>query len=614
MATTNETTDSTVALTTTHPVITTTTEPVTTTTQSLSTSATLPPITTATTTAAAVTTTTTTTEVTTTEATTTEEPTTVQTITTIPVTRTTEPPPSSITTVPPFSSKHVSTTTPYTTHYVTTISYVTVTTVVPKTTVVSGRGTTIYVTETTTTPTQTVIPDPNQAQPGTYLDTNNSGDGMKTWQITLIIVACLVVSMAVGAVCLVGWLKKRRRNRDRESMYSDGFGTIGGRGESVLGSEFTESGRKSNRTLVAPAVAGGDGGGQGRWSAMFRFRRPWDSLGVYHNAQRPEGTGGHWLMEDGNNTSYEGSVVAAAMYPVSYQNDPSAPSPYGGIAEEPFMVATGQPMVEVRHAHHQDQLQNAAVASSRASPVLTHPSNNDSASATTAPSSPCLLQPFIEDRLSTESSGYADGNSMGFSRQASQRQSHDIELLSDPQRESHDWTSAAGSRMGSARETMNIPVRGHISVSGSEGGEQSTNRTTIVVDPDQLEANAIFEHFRKGPQALPISSSEAGSEVEAIDESDNTVETEEVLDMDAAPGDAISDDNRPQRDAAAQQNAESSALTSAEVSQAGGSGTVIAAVEGLSITSGEISIPPASVQDSDDLLLEPLERVDSQTK
>jgi hypothetical protein len=33
--------------------------------------------------------------------------------------------------------------------------------------------------------------------------------------------------------------------------------------------------------------------------------------------------------------------------------------------------------------------------------------------------------------------------------------------------------------------------------------DPSVARTTLVIDPEQLESNAVFEHIRKDPQVLP---------------------------------------------------------------------------------------------------------------
>ncbi|KAF9899287.1 hypothetical protein BX616_003124 [Lobosporangium transversale] len=513
---------------------------------------------------------------------------------------TTDPPitqPTLQPTIPPItrppSSVHSSkTTTPYTTRYITTVSVVTITTVVPKTTVISGRGTTIYITETTTTSVPTTIPDPNQEPPpGTLLDPNNGrGTGLKTWQITLIIVACLVVGIAVGAVVLVGWIKKRRRRKEmmqRNNIFDpDGLSGSGGRGggsagggESVLESEYTDNGGKSNRALVTSAVPGGfaqtkgtgtgrNGGWRGRWNDMFKFRRSWGSQGFSQRqpggldqelgvgASGGVGPSGLWLMEDNyHDLGYEGpAAVAAAMNPVSYQNDHSAAgagavhhlneASYSSDGSGAYFATAGAAsgqgpdMAEVRHAHYlrqQDRLGNPDVTDrspgvmysallpvsspARISPLLVQqghihsPDSGSRVGGTPSPSSPDS-NTLQQEHLS-QNSDYVDG--YGFGQRQSQQPSIDHELLSvgSSCRVSHDGSMA---------------IRGHTrGDSGTESGRSDTvgdgNRTTIYVDPEQLESNAISEYVRKGPQALPKSASQ-----EALDTSADTNEAEFLKD------------------------------------------------------------------------------------
>ncbi|KAF9304567.1 hypothetical protein BGZ74_001229 [Mortierella antarctica] len=121
------------------------------------------------------------------------------TTTTIPKTTTTENPTTTIT--------------PYTTRYVTTVTIITVTTRVPQTTRISGSITTVYVNKTVTTRKPTTIRDPNQEPPPPSSETHGDASELHTWQLTLIVVASLVVCLAVGAAALVGWIRnKRRRN------------------------------------------------------------------------------------------------------------------------------------------------------------------------------------------------------------------------------------------------------------------------------------------------------------------------------------------------------------------------------------------------------------------
>ncbi|KAF9366573.1 hypothetical protein BGX34_000593 [Mortierella sp. NVP85] len=441
-------------------------------------------------------------------------------------------------------------TTPFTTRYVTKTSVITVTAVIPQTTMISGRGTTIYVTGITTKPTATIIPDPNQEPPpGTSIDSNHSG-GLMTWQLILIVVACLVVAMAVGAVCLVGWIKKRRRHfqqqqlNQRESMYymrNDRFGSASpgnnsnhfnnSGGESIQGSDFTDS---IDRTLITQTPVGGK---QGRLSAWFNRLVPWSSHRNSFNHQfYPQGhgsPGGLWLIEDGReNPSYEGSVAAvAALYPVSYLNNPSSgmvhqqqqqqPSypPYlatpTGIEDEFFAASAMEPsgtppqMTELHHAHNhlQEDILSLNTGVATASPSVMAGESEGNSHYPNPPLSAPLSSSYTPRSLTHPSVGgtYSGDNgasvmssnlmrlSVGTSSQAQSRHlSQDRDSLAmTSQRESHDWTRSSGlsDLTGNYRDTILT--------------EPSAARSTIVIDPEQLESNAVFEHIRKDPQALP---------------------------------------------------------------------------------------------------------------
>ncbi|KAG0229391.1 hypothetical protein BGX31_006201 [Mortierella sp. GBA43] len=576
--------------------------------------------------------------------TTTVDPTTTDPTTTKP-TRTSDSTTSTTTTTTTTSSKSVTsasvdstTTTPYTTRYITTVSIITVTTVIPKPTTISGRGTTVFITDTTTTETPTLIPDPNQPPPpGTLIDSAQGSSGLKTWQTILIVVACLVVAMAVGAVCLVGRTKKRRQrqlrlhqqqmqqqqslgslplpgqihHRDSWNYGSDVFASSGvggggnnshhqfhanggggggggggisaaaaagvgagaGAGESVQGSEFADSVDRSNRTLIAPA-------GQHRLSLWFnKFMRPWQSNRSSQHSTQPlygqnGSPGGLWLIEDGGrDPSYEGSVAAAAaLHPVSYQNDPLASSssfphqhqyvgyfpPYAGMEDEIFAASAMEPSVpppqsqaqqqqqpqmsEVNHGNNHrmqdDSISLNTGAATAASPSLMGVSVSagvgTGASAVAGGSDPryrippSTTSPVTSQSLTRLSGGeshmadlgasgiesiissphmrlsastdyldscYGNRSSQSQSRHLSQDQ-ESLARNSSIHRESHDWARIAGmGDHGSRRDTMLL---------GQNPGERST---VVVVDPDHLETNAIYEHVRKGPQALPGASS-----------------------------------------------------------------------------------------------------------
>ncbi|KAF9344311.1 hypothetical protein BGX26_004537 [Mortierella sp. AD094] len=417
-----------------------------------------------------------------------------------------------------------------------------------------------------------MIPDPNQPPPpATLVDPNNGGRSLQTWQITLIIVACLVVSVAIAAVILVGQLKKKRKRKGRadSDLFGSGVATTNainanaaGGGDSMFESELTESGGE-NRTIIAPTAAGGL---QTRWSNFFKFPRLWSSSpsGGYHGASSQGhsgisggignssgvgnggagGPGGLWLMEENDQHQDDTVVAAAAMYPVSYQNDFYSGVGGGGYGEGSYAVDLSgvqqqQPdMAEIRHAHyqqqeqqhyqHQQQLMSSAMypvtaqlSPTRLSPSLSHPegrspSPNGGGSSisgvnTTTSSSQHILQPFYEERLLEDNPDYLDG--VGFGNNPSQRQSIETDFLSvssGPERR--------GSGVGVGVGSFNIVNRGGSGRGAAENASAGGNRASAFVDPDQLESNALYEHIRAGPQALPTAS-------DAADSQENTLPT-----------------------------------------------------------------------------------------
>ncbi|KAF9437047.1 hypothetical protein BGZ76_002168 [Entomortierella beljakovae] len=251
-------------------------------------------------------------------------------------------------------------------------------------------------------------------------------------------------------------------------FYIDGLGPasvgVRGGGESSLGSELTGSGgAKSNRTLIAAKPADGR---VERWSQMFRFKSPWNSSGGrYQSAtsggNNNGGSGGLWLMEDNHDIHQDDALVAAAMNPVSYQNNHSGPD-----------------MAEIRHAHYQQQEQQHQAMSSAMYPAHqplsssspTRPTialtsqgqshmGSESGGNPSMPSTPYILQPLFEEHLS-DSLDYADSHGFKFVPPAidhNQRQSIESEILP----------------------------------------------ASMSVHLDHIEHNAIFEHVRASPQALP---------------------------------------------------------------------------------------------------------------
>ncbi|CAO3563465.1 unnamed protein product [Mortierella alpina] len=393
---------------------------------------------------------------------------------------------------------------PYTTRYITTVSIITIKTLVPKPTMISGSGTTIFIPWTTTFETPTVIPDPNQPPPGGVTNSNDKKT-MSPWQVMLIIAACLIVAAAGGAVLLIGRIKKRRRERDAQQHFTFQeqqhphqkevmFG-IGRGDESVMESSVTDaSGAISNRTLISPAEGGGGGGDGGSdggggvfntggmregmlrgWMDRFRSWTPWDGHRAYHGPAHPSGVGHGaagrlWLMDEDAELGANDHTLAD-MRPVSYQNEDCA----GGVAPT-HQRQYPQP----QHQSYQDIARQARQGSPGQAayprPPLSQSSRMSSASATTAhsnhnsnehapggtntsaSSSPLLLHPLLQERPSIGSDLVVGRGTV------SHRASLDNNVLAS-----------------------NNP------------------RNSIYVDPTTLEPHSMCEHIRKAPQALPDS-------------------------------------------------------------------------------------------------------------
>ncbi|KAK3845957.1 MAG: hypothetical protein J3R72DRAFT_434937 [Linnemannia gamsii] len=496
-------------------------------------------------------------------------------------TTTKDPPVTRVTTTSSRDPPRSTTTPPYTTRYVTTISIVTVTTIVPQTTVISGRGTTVYITRSTTSPVPTIIQDPTQEPPPTtQIDPLTKGDGLQTWQITLIIVASLVIMSAMGAVVLVGRIKRQRRKRDSVLFNGDGL-------ESVLGSEMGESG-KSNRPLFGGGGggAGGGGGGGGHqqqqqqqyylaaqggnggdrglydsgdpssgggggaaapgvvsrgwgWRRRFSAWRPWDSLGSYHSqkqhpghdyqGQGQAGGGGLWLMDDPD-PHYDGSAsaavaatAAAAMRPVSYDTNGSGPGEtIVGGDEDPYYYSGNNNPYNNTQSRDRYYDQNhpadattayvmAARERERGIAGTLHPLDENHSLAQRSPSPVTTAATAMRSRSQhqqhlqqqqQQQQQQRPGSRGGSATEHSSPSIGHLERLSgegpdfvdthgELHRQSQDWTisSATSGGIGVGRGA------------GTSGGA-TEDRTSIWIDPDQLESNAKFELFRKAPQAI----------------------------------------------------------------------------------------------------------------
>ncbi|KAG0293731.1 hypothetical protein BGZ96_002373 [Linnemannia gamsii] len=127
------------------------------------------------------------------------------------------------------------------------MSVITITTLIPHTTMISGSITTVYIPETTTTLQPTLIPDPRQPPPPPLAPTT-SRNGIRPWQIGLVVALILILLAICLAAVILTWFRKRRQElRDQE--------------DKVVGSR-----EPWNDPATAAAVMGslpGGGGGDG---------------------------------------------------------------------------------------------------------------------------------------------------------------------------------------------------------------------------------------------------------------------------------------------------------------------------------------------------------------
>lgn len=407
------------------------------------------------------------------------------------------------------------------------------TTIVPEPTVISGRGTTVYITRSTASPVPTIIQDPTQEPPpGAQVDSSSKG-GLQPWQITLIIVATLVIMGAVGAVVLVGRIKRQRRNRDTMLISGD---------ESVLGSEMGESGEgKSSRALIVGGQqkhyhhgkkGGGGGGlfdssdpmsgGGGGWRERLSAWRPWDSHGGYHHQQQHPGGldynqgtgqgggGGLWLM-DQSDPPYDRSAaaadVAAAMRPVSYDTS----GRFSGLGDT--IVGEDDPHYYGSYPYSnntqaQDRYYDQEGAAYAATAIATaprgatgtlhplddidHPSvQRNPSSVTTAATAMTTRsqQRHLQQQLSRGSLTGQISPSFGQLERLSAEEGSDYIDSHGLHRQSQDWTISSVTSAGAG-------------VGVGTGTGAIEDRPSIRVDPDQLESHAIYELFRKAPQAI----------------------------------------------------------------------------------------------------------------
>ncbi|KFH71945.1 hypothetical protein MVEG_02239 [Podila verticillata NRRL 6337] len=455
---------------TTNPIVTTTTTTIPTTT--------VDPITTTTTT---IDRTTTNQIATTIDTTTTRDPLTTTTTTEAATTATTRNP--------------WTTRTPYTTRYVTTETIITVTTQVPETTRISGSVTTVYVNRTATTRVPTIIQDPTQEPPPPSSETHGDGSGLQTWQLTLIVVASLVVCLAVGAVVLVSWIRKKKLRSNIPFTKLD---------LRSAGLETWDDDRRFNKGsgtgTATVSQRGSSPGGSSPGRTVTARAMPASGMGDYEHGPYLE------VYDPGQGPIALRSLNEDMQHYEQYTDWPERPS------EELY----GYPRFlreDDEYTGHVAPAMYPYAGPSRVSyPAPPRPSS--STSRGTSPTSPAL-HPLLEGRVS-ESTDYTDGHthersqSSGFQREHSSDQ-RSVELGSH--RESQDGTIQTGDVTSpdvtrSSVEGINngATLASSSSVMSSEPSTSETGplsaRTTLIVDPEQLEQNSKYEHFRQGPQAL----------------------------------------------------------------------------------------------------------------
>ncbi|KAF9434701.1 hypothetical protein BGZ76_007568 [Entomortierella beljakovae] len=272
---------------------------------------------------------------TTTESNSSTEPTQTSSTTTTTTTTTKDDPSTTTTTTSPTTTISTTITVPSdtttSTHYVTTISVVTISTVVPQTTVVSGRSTTIYSTEYSTTITPTVIPDTYYPFPSTY-------HGLRIWQTVLIVVALLALIFICSTICLIGWIRRRRKKeKENEAVVMpwdtpNSASVIVG---SLRGGVGGGGGLGISTVATTPGAGGDFGGDRGNWPEYNK------ETGLYM-------TDGY---SDGHYLSRETSTITSGVAS-SYQYPQYNQQPYGHFHHQepqPYIQSQGEGIQEEYH-------------------------------------------------------------------------------------------------------------------------------------------------------------------------------------------------------------------------------------------------------------------------
>ena len=235
--------------------------------------------------------------------------------------------------------------TAFTTRYVTTVSVITITTLIPQKTRLSGSVTTIYVTRATTTLITISIPDPSQVLPRpspspSSTDQDAITSTIECWQFVVGVVSALVIALVVAALLFRGWLNKRQRDQAIQDFLAssngreveEGRGVEGGRVERIVeGAGFMRD--------RSPIVSG-----RTAWGGRGKGRQDYDDANGYEfNAGSPSSTVvsghdfGHFYLH------YQPMTAPPALPETWYQAPtlPSFPLPPPPIATSGVPVTRG---------------------------------------------------------------------------------------------------------------------------------------------------------------------------------------------------------------------------------------------------------------------------------
>ncbi|KAF8951876.1 hypothetical protein BGZ46_003759 [Entomortierella lignicola] len=379
------------------------------------------------------------------------------------------------------------TTTPYTTHYITTISLVTITTFVPQTTVISGKATTIYSTEITVSSVPTIIPDPSQPPPPLTL---YHGGGPLPWQIALISVASSI--LVAGCISLIIFVRtRRRRNKDKH--------------DTDLMSVGIETWSDPNKNMM---VVGSSRGGCGEAEAVIPIGNG------SNNGGGVAGGGEYWSEYDGATGLVTTDEYSDNHHRYQYHHQ--------HIPREPKMQSSGGAM-EFYHNYDEDQYHHYRGYQAH---TYTHDNNNVNNSSYnnyesySNRDSTVQQQQQQEEKKDYHPASYRDDYGASLARQQQQQQYLPVNyprppLLPTTNSFSDDMNhgSASPSLTVVSQNTRELYAqlpkddqKGRYSeISSSVGGGNIMIRD-LDLETSSGEMNAKFELYRKSPQALIVES------------------------------------------------------------------------------------------------------------